>query len=247
MNKQIVLPRSGGLAIRFLALLVAGVMLCSPAMSAEKKKARKISPSEAEARALYPTSPAERQPFFVLPKRQSTPAPNMMMPNISAEAKRNFMQAMNMYNPLSLREMMNLFAYKVKASPGLSYDDVVETLKLRANELNFKFVSHNPLYKDVVAITGKPTSRVEIFSFCDAMVAREALDYSLEFVAFLPCRISVLEDAKKQIWLVTQDWDMLWLDTSPNPDIISQKLRKSAIHIRQVMYTMMNAAARGEF
>jgi uncharacterized protein (DUF302 family) len=231
-----------------LALTVGAHAAYAQSTPAPKASAKPATAAEAEASTLYPNpSSKPDQPFYVLPKRKTAPRPNTMMPQISLEARRNFMQAMGAWNPLSIREMMNLMVDKMPAKAGLTFDEVAETLKRRANDKNFKFVSHNPLSKDVTAITGKPTPRVEIFSFCDAMVARKLLDYSLESVAFLPCRISIVEDADKKIWLVTQDWDLLWMDNSPNPDTFDDELRKEALRLRSAMYEMMKAAASGEF
>lgn len=172
--------------------------------------------------------------------------PNTMTEAVSGAAKDNAVQSMMLANPLSLRDMISLMVSKKKANEGLSFDDVVDSMKLRANYHNFKFVGHSPLYKDVEAITGKPSPRVEIFSFCDAMIARQILDYAPEFVAFLPCRIAVIEDANGAIWLVTLDWNVKWMDTSANPDRIPAELREAAIHIRFVLDDMMDAAANGD-
>jgi uncharacterized protein (DUF302 family) len=188
-----------------------------------------------------------------IPEKYSFPAPtlrehrpNTMMEPITAEARTRFIQAMMAGNPLSVRDMINLMAYKVKADPGLAYDDIVASMKQRANKLNFKFVGSNPIYKDVTAIGGQETPRVEIFNFCDAMVARELLDYSLEFAIFLPCRIAAVEDADKQIWLLMLDWDAVWMDTSPNPDRMPDSLRQSAIRLRRGMIEIMTAGAKGD-
>ena len=144
------------------------------------------------------------------------------------------------------RDLINLLAYKVEAKPGLSYDDVVASMKARANKINFKFVGVNAIWKDVAATTGKPTPRVEIFNFCDANIARELLDYSLEFVIFLPCRIAVVEDAHQKIWLVMLDWDVRWVDDLPNPDRIPDSLRQGAIQLRQGLADIIQAGANGD-
>jgi uncharacterized protein (DUF302 family) len=141
-----------------------------------------------------------------------------------------------------------MMAVKYPAKDGLSYDDVVTAMKTKANELNFKFVGHNPLWKDIVAITGKQdTPRVEFFTFCDAMVAREILDLSIEFAIFLPCRVAVLEDANKKIWLMTLDWDVRWLDSSKNPNQMSASLREKSIVVREAIDKIMRAGANGDF
>jgi hypothetical protein len=38
----------------------------------------------------------------------------------------------------------------------------------------------------------------------------------------------VAEDAHKKIWLLTLDWDVRWLDTSKNPNQISDKFARQA-------------------
>jgi uncharacterized protein (DUF302 family) len=175
-------------------------------------------------------------------------APNTMRESISPEARANFVTSMMSINPFSMQEMIAMMAVKYPAKEGLKFDDVVEAMKSKANEINFKFVGHNPLWKDIVAITGKTdTPRVEFFSFCDALVARELLDLSLEFAVFLPCRVAVLEDANKKIWVLTLDWDVRWLDTSKNPNQISASLRDKAILVRDAIDKIMRAGASGEF
>lgn len=204
-------------------------------------------PSQLPSQSL----PATPLPFNIQipptrPKEQAVP--NTMRESISPEARANFVTSMMAINPFSMQEMIAMMAIKYPAKDGLSFDDVVEAMKTKANELNFKFVGHNPLWKDIVAITGKTdTPRVEFFSFCDAVIARELLDLSLEFAIFLPCRVAVVEDAYKKIWLLTLDWDVRWLDTSKNPNQISDKLREGAIKIRDAIDKIMRAGATGEF
>jgi uncharacterized protein (DUF302 family) len=174
--------------------------------------------------------------------------PNTVHESISPEARANFVSSMMAMNPFSLREMVAMMAVKYPAKEGLSYDDVVTAMKTKANELNFKFVGHNPLWKDIVAITGKQdTPRVEFFTFCDAMVAREILDLSLEFAIFLPCRVAVVEDAHKKIWLMTLDWDVRWLDSSKTPNQMSASLREKSIMVREAIDKIMRAGANGDF
>jgi uncharacterized protein (DUF302 family) len=171
-----------------------------------------------------------------------------MRESISPEARANFVGSLMAMNPFSMQEMIAMMAVKYPAKEGLSFDDVVEAMKVKGNEINFKYVGVNPLWKDIVAITGKQdTPRVEFFSFCDAMVARELLDLSLEFAVFLPCRIAVVEDAYKKIWVLTLDWDVRWLDSSKNPNQISDNLRQKAIMVREAIDKIMRAGAAGDF
>lgn len=224
-----------------IALLVLGAGL-SLAHAQEKQTPPKAS-APAPATAIMPFN------FQLPPTRPKEDAvPNTMRESISPEARANFVSTLMSINPFSMQEMIAMMAIKYPAKEGLGFDDVVESMKTKANEINFKFVGVNPMWRDVIAISGKTdTPRVEFYSFCDAMVARELLDLSLEFAVFLPCRIAVVEDAHKKIWLLTLDWDVKWLDSSKNPNQISQNLRNKAIMVRESIDKIMRAGAAGEF
>ena len=180
--------------------------------------------------------------------RRNVP-PNTVSDSISDEAKRNMYQSLMMLSPLSLRDMISIMADKMPVNEDVSFDDAVESMRLRANEINFKFVGHSPLWKDVAAITGdEDTPRVEIFNFCDALVARKVLDYAPEFIVFIPCRIALIEDADGKLWVMTLDWDVNWLNLAQNPNsVLDKELREEAIRIREGMRYIMEGAATGDF
>jgi len=179
------------------------------------------------------------------PKQEFTP--NTMMDSISAEAKMRFMQSMMASNPFSLRDIINLMVVKKQALPELTFDEVIESLQSKALDLNMRQVGHNTPYVILRESFDPDSPRLEIFSFCDLQTMRQILDYSLEFSAFVPCKVTVLEDANKNIWLTTLDWDVRWLDTGPNPNRIPTDLRERAIKVRENIEAIMEAAAVGDF
>ena len=69
---------------------------------------------------------------------------NTMLPPISSHAKMRAMQTMMAANPFSLRDMMNFMVAKKKALPGLSFDEVIESLQSKAFDLNMRPTGHNP-------------------------------------------------------------------------------------------------------
>jgi uncharacterized protein (DUF302 family) len=229
-----------------IALLCAG-LATQIAQAADEGVKRDQKPSQLPSQNLQ----GSPMPFNIqLPptRAKENVAPNTVRESISPEARANFVSSLMAVNPFSMQEMIAMMAVKYPAKEGLSYDEVVTAMKTKANELNFKFVGHSPLWKDIVAITGKSdTPRVEFFTFCDALVAREILDLSIEFAIFLPCRVAVLEDAHKKIWLMTLDWDVRWLDTSKNPNQMSASLREKSIMVREAIDKIMRAGANGDF
>jgi len=190
---------------------------------------------EEGARTFIPTRPKEEY------------RKNTMLEPLSAEAKMNFMQTIMSTMPFSLRDMLNMLVAKKKALPGLTFDEVIESLQSKALNLNMRPTGHNTPWKILRQIHDPDSPRVEFLSFCDLVTMRLILDYALEMSAFVPCRIAVAEDADGQIWLSTLDFDIRWLDTSPNKNRISDDLRERAIRVRENIEKIMEAAATGDF
>lgn len=165
---------------------------------------------------------------------------------ISAEAKMKAMQSMMMGNPFSLRQIVSMMVAKKKVVEGISFDEVIESMDLRANLLNMKKVGHNTPSEVITATTGQPTPRLEMISYCDIPTMRTILDYVPEFGVFVPCRITVLEDADGAIWIMTLDWDVRWMDTMANPNRIAPELRAAAIYVRESIESIMEAGANGD-
>lgn len=177
--------------------------------------------------------------------------PYTMRPVIPQATKRQMMQTMMpiMSNVMrmSMPDAMNWFAHKVKVKKGVSFDEVLESMKLRANALNFKYVGNNLMWKDFHAVLGDTTApRIEVHSFCDIAVGRDLLKISPEFLVFLPCRIGIMEDANKDVWVMMLDWNLDWVAGYEGQMGISQELAKGAIDIRNKMEEIMIAGANGD-
>ena len=198
------------------------------------------------------TLPLAGMPIPFLGTLQPAPTkPYSMRPSIPQETKRQMMQMMMpmMTNVMrmSMPDAMNWFAHKIKAKPGLTFDDVMESMMLAANKRNFKYVGSNLMWKDFRAVLGDTEApRIEVHSFCDIAVGRDLLKISPEFLVFLPCRIAVMEDADKNIWVMMLDWNMDWVAGYQGQMGITPELAKGAIDIRNKMEEIMVAAASGD-
>jgi uncharacterized protein (DUF302 family) len=148
---------------------------------------------------------------------------------------------------MDAREAMNHFAVKYRAKAGLSFDEVVESMMLRANQVNLKYVGINQISKDFKAVLHDDTApRVEVFSFCDIAVGRDLLRTIPEVAVFLPCRIVVMEDADKRIWVMTLDWDATLLNLAGMHSDFTPELRQGIIAIREKLDQVMRAGANGD-
>ena len=191
--------------------------------------------------------PVATIPGFPTQTYQNWPK-NMPSESVSREAKMNAFQTAMAMSPLSMRNMVSMMTDKIPVDEDVSWDDAVEAMKLRANEVNFKFVGSSPLWKQIEAETEQPSTKVEIFRFCDARVARKILDEVPEFIIFLPCRIALLEDAEGKLWVMTLDWDVSWLDYAQNTNThLPKDLREDAKRVRESLAYIMEGAATGDF
>ncbi len=129
---------------------------------------------------------------------------------------------------------------KIEIRAEVSLDEAVESLKLRANQLNLKFVGGNALYKEIEALTGKPARRMEIFNFCDGLAAQQLIAADSTLIAFMPCRIAVVEDARGARWIIAMMMAEASIAALPEPT------RSSARRIMAAMQEMMRAAASGD-
>ena len=129
---------------------------------------------------------------------------------------------------------------KLPLADDVSMDDAVDSMKLRANALNFKLVAHLPLYKELEAM-GVEARRIEIFQFCDARIAIEMVNYNPDFSAYLPCRITLMEDQEGQAWLVTLDLGKV----IPSANLTPELLEKAEL-VRDNIESIMTAGANGD-
>ena len=227
---------------RVLALAALMALAGHPALAEQPANPYLSNVPVSAGPVTLPTTPADRG------KR-----PYEMSRVISAEEKaklmKQMMPMMNMATRMDVKDVMNLMAVKYKAKAGLSFDDVVESMKLRANQLNFKLVGHSPMWKDFQAVLGDMDApRVEVFHYCDIAAGRAVLKYAPEALIYLPCRIGVMEDADKNIWVMTLDWDVSWLDSISGKMGMGQsgELVDFARDIRDKMDNIMKAAAAGD-
>jgi uncharacterized protein (DUF302 family) len=137
-------------------------------------------------------------------------------------------------------EEIELEMIKCPLAEDVSMDDAIESMKLRANMLNFKLVAHMPLSEQVKAMGGE-SPRMEIYQFCDASIAAKMVSANLAFAGYLPCRIALVEDNDGKPWLVT-----LNMDNTMGKANLPEDLKPLGMKVRNNIYSIMTAGALGE-
>ncbi len=137
-------------------------------------------------------------------------------------------------------KMIDSSIQRFKLEEGVSIDDAIESMKLRANMLNFKLVADLPLSEQIKAM-GEESDHMQILAFCDALIAKKMVEYNIIFAGFLPCRIAAVEDKDGNAWLVTTNMDMM-LHAVDLPD----DLKPLAKRVRDTIYSIIDAGVTGD-
>lgn len=129
---------------------------------------------------------------------------------------------------------------KLPLEEGVTLENAVESMKLRANILNIKLVAELPLSKQIAAM-GEKSGFIGIYQFCEPLTAKKMVQYDMNFAAYLPCRISAVEDKQGKGWLLMMNMEMLL----NNPDL-NKELRKEAETVWKNLLEIMEAGAAGD-
>ncbi|MEW8028128.1 MAG: DUF302 domain-containing protein [Candidatus Thiodiazotropha sp.] len=144
---------------------------------------------------------------------------------------------------LSTKSVAEASIWKIPVAEDLTWEDVEETMKFVANEHNMSNVGELPLSKDIEAKKGGEYRFVKIYLFCNSLTAAKMLDYSDAYSAYLPCRITLIEDQQGKLWLTALNMDMMIYGGKPLPP----DLKEEALLVKDYILDIMNRGATGEF
>jgi len=161
--------------------------------------------------------------------------------NFDDKASETYIALIN--NILETGNAAEATVWKMKVKEGLSASDVDETLKFAANDNNIKNVGELPLSKQVEAMSEKPFRFMKIYMFCDALTAAKMVNYSDSYSAYLPCRVSLIEDKTGQLWLYSLNMDLMIHGGTTLPP----SLKKEALNVKKIILDIMTRGASGEF
>jgi uncharacterized protein (DUF302 family) len=131
--------------------------------------------------------------------------------------------------------------YKIPVSEGITPEDVHEAIMSKGVEMNMKFVGHQPLSKELDA-RGVSGGQIDIYQFCNPMDARKMIDFNPIFVAYMPCRIAMVEDSEGKLWIMMVNLDMLINNTK-----LPTQIKKMADGISNRLKQIIDFAKEGDF
>ncbi|RJG25802.1 DUF302 domain-containing protein [Massilia cavernae] len=129
-----------------------------------------------------------------------------------------------------------------KVKPGVTIAEIEEAFASVAAEDNIRAVGNMPISTELELRSGKREKFLKVYSYCDPGAARKMVDFSPNMAAFLPCRISVVEQ-DDGLWIYTMNMDMLIKMGRKLPPDVSATVHR----IRATLLKMLDRGAAGEF
>lgn len=137
--------------------------------------------------------------------------------------------------------------YEVAVHDGVSYEDVVDSLKSISEGMNFVNPANFPIGEHMRNRDQNPPGVLEVRAFCNLGMGAEIMLDHPEFIAYAPCRIALYErpvaDNQLQLYLALArpSFD---LQSIQNP---TERAKKAAVKLEEALIVLMDKASKGDF
>lgn len=131
--------------------------------------------------------------------------------------------------------------YIVPVEPGVTYDDVVTSLKVAADGKNFVSPAVFPIGEHIRQRGQQVQGVLEVRTYCNLTVGAEVLRDYPEFAAFAPCRIAIYEK-QGALYMALDRPTYALRHLGP----VSQRVHDAAQQIEDTLLWMMDKARQGE-
>ena len=141
---------------------------------------------------------------------------------------------------------LNSAIYELPVKEGVSYQDVIDSLKSVSEGMNFVNPANFPIGEHMKLRGIDPQGVKEVHSFCNLSQGTEIMLDHPEFLVFAPCRIALYEkpDTNKKMRLfLALDRPTYDLKSISNP---TPRAQKSAQELEDALIKLMAAASRGD-
>jgi len=136
--------------------------------------------------------------------------------------------------------------YELPVKEGVSYQDVLDSLKSLSEGMNFVNPANFPIAENM-KLRGIDSQGIkEVHSFCNLSLGTEIMLDHPEFLVFAPCRVALYEkpDANKKLRLfLALDRPTYDLKSIKNP---TARAQKSAQELEDALIDLMEKASRGD-
>lgn len=136
--------------------------------------------------------------------------------------------------------------YELQVNEGVSYQDVIDSLKSVSEGKNFVNPANFPIGEHIKKRGIDPQGIKEVHSFCNLSLGTDIMLDHPEFLVFAPCRIAIYEkpDANKKLKLfIAMARPTYDLKSIKNPTLRAQK---AAQELETTLLEIMDKARKGD-
>jgi len=141
----------------------------------------------------------------------------------------------------------NSAIYEVAVKEGVSYQEVIDSLKSISEGMNFVNPANFPIGEHMQLRGIDPQGIKEVRSFCNLSMGTEIILDHPEFLVFAPCRIAIYEklnaNNKRQLF-IGLDRPTYDLKSVKNP---TERAKQSAQQLEDELITLIRKASVGDF
>lgn len=150
--------------------------------------------------------------------------------------------------------------YEVAVLEGVSYNDVIDSLKSISQGQNFVNPANFPIGEHMQLRGQPPVGVLEVRAFCNLGLGADIMQDHPEFVVFAPCRIAVYEklvyekqaDRNKETHQINQKRQLYLALDRPTFDLQSiqnptPRAIKAAVALETQLIDMLNKVRKGDF
>ena len=145
---------------------------------------------------------------------------------------------------------LNSAIYELPVKDGVSYQDVIDSLKSISEGMNFVNPANFPIAEHMKLRGVDPQGVKEVHSFCNLSLGTDIMLDHPEFLVFAPCRVALYEKPdpqpgsnKKLRLFLALDRPTYDLKSIKNP---TPRAQKSAQELEDALIKLMVAASRGD-
>ncbi len=131
--------------------------------------------------------------------------------------------------------------YEVPVNAGVSYQDVIDSLKTVSEGMNFVNPANFPIADHMKQRGIDPQGVKEVRSFCNLSMGTEIMLDHPEFLVFAPCRVAIYEKQGKLF--LALDRPTFDLKNIKNP---TERARKSAQELETALIQLLDKARKGD-
>jgi len=135
----------------------------------------------------------------------------------------------------------NTAIYEVPVESGVSYDDVILSLKTSSEGMNFVNPANFPIGEHMKNRGQNPQGILEVRAFCNLGYGAEIMLDHPEFVVFAPCRIAIYE-RQHQLYLAI-DRPTYDLKSIKNP---TERAQRAAQSLEDTLIKILDKARKGD-